>query len=59
CLSSRYEGPWEGLAEEYRRMLGHITENQLTMNGIYAESFLHIDFEDPANQITEIQIGLS
>lgn len=59
CLCSRYEGPWEGLAEEYRHMLQHIKDNQLNMNGIYAESFLHIDFDAPANQITEIQIGLS
>jgi effector-binding domain-containing protein len=59
CLSSRYEGPWEGIAAEYQRMLTYISENGLKMNGIYAESFLHIDFDDPANQITEIQIGLS
>jgi effector-binding domain-containing protein len=59
CLSSRYEGPWEGIAAEYQRMLAYISDNDLKMNGIYAESFLHIDFDDPANQITEIQIGLS
>lgn len=59
CLCARYEGPWEGLSEQYRLMLQHISDNQLKMNGIYAESFLHIDFDDPANQITEIQIGLS
>jgi effector-binding domain-containing protein len=59
CLSSRYEGPWEGIAAEYQRMLAYVSDNGLKMNGIYAESFLHIDFDDPANQITEIQIGLS
>ena len=59
CLSSRYEGPWEGIVEEYQRMLTYISDNGLKMNGIYAESFLHIDFDDPANQITEINIGLS
>ena len=58
CLSSRYQGPWEGIAQEYQRMLQHISDNQLKMSGIYAESFLHIDFDDPANQITEIQIGI-
>jgi len=58
CLSSRYQGPWEGIAEEYQRMLQHISDNQLKLSGIYAESFLHIDFDDPANQITEIQIGI-
>jgi effector-binding domain-containing protein len=59
CLSSRYEGPWEGIAEEYQRMLVYVSDKELKMSGIYAESFLHIDFDDPANQITEIQIGLS
>ena len=58
CLSSRYEGPWEGIAQEYDKMMGHIKENQLRMNGIYAESFLHIDTDHPENQITEILIGL-
>jgi effector-binding domain-containing protein len=59
CLVSRYEGPWEGIGEEYQRMLQYVSDNDLKINGIYAESFLHIDFDDPANQITEILIGLS
>jgi effector-binding domain-containing protein len=59
CLSSRWEGPWEGLAEEYHRMMQHVKDNGLTLNGIYAESFLHIDLNVPANHITEIQIGLA
>ena len=58
CLSSRYEGPWEGISCEYEKMLGYINENQLKMSGIYAETFLHIDFDHPDNQITEIQIGI-
>jgi len=58
CLCSRYEGPWEGIAEEYDRMFRHIKESQLKMSGIYAESFLHIDVDHPGNQITEIQIGI-
>jgi effector-binding domain-containing protein len=58
CLTSRYQGPWEGIAEEYKRMLQYISDNDLKMSGVYAESFLHIDFDDPANQITEIQIGI-
>lgn len=59
CLSSRYEGPWEGIGAEYQRMLQYISDNGLKLNGIYAESFLHIDFDDPANQITEILIGIN
>jgi hypothetical protein len=33
-------------------------ENGLRSNGFYAEAFLHIDLAAPADQITEIQIGL-
>ena len=59
CLTARYAGPREGLAGQFQKMLQHINDNQLTMNGIYAESFLHIDPDDPGSQITEIRIGLS
>jgi hypothetical protein len=58
CLAYRYEGAWEGIAGAYREMLQYTEDNQLKMNGVYAESFLHIDLDDPASQITEIQIGL-
>jgi len=58
CLSSRYEGPWEGIGQRYEQMMQYIKENQLKLSGIYAESFLHIDIDHPDNHITEIQIGL-
>ena len=58
CLSSRYEGPWEGIGRHYEQMLQYLKENELKMSGIYAESFLHIDIDHPDNHITEIQIGL-
>lgn len=59
CLSHRYEGPWQGLSEEYAKMIEYINGNGLNMNGIYSESFLHVDLNSPENNITEIQIGLS
>ena len=58
CLSSRYEGPWEGMPAIYSKMMEHIAAQGLSMNGMVAESFLHIDFPAPKNNITEIQIGL-
>ena len=58
CLCHRHEGSWEGLPGTYNKMMEHISSNGLKMNGIYAESFLHIDLDDPANQVTEIQIGV-
>ncbi len=59
CLTACYEGPREGLAEQYRLMIQYLEDNQLKMNGIYAECFLHIDLDEPASQITEVRIGLS
>jgi effector-binding domain-containing protein len=59
CLSHRYEGSWQGLSGEYAKMIEYINGNGLNMNGIYSESFLHVDFNSPENNITEIQIGLS
>ena len=58
CLCSRHEGPWEGLRKEYDKMFKYIAENGLKVNGFHAESFIHIDFAAPADQITDIQIGL-
>jgi effector-binding domain-containing protein len=58
CLSTRYEGPWEGMAEVYGKMMQTIKEKELTMNGIFSEAYLHVDFIAPGNNITEIQIGL-
>ena len=59
CLSHRYEGPWQGLSEEYAKMIEYINGNGLNMNGIHSESFLNVDLNSPENNITEIQIGLS
>ena len=58
CLSNRYQGPWQGLSGEYGEMIRHITDKGLNMNGVYCESYLHVDFAVPENNITEIQIGL-
>ncbi len=58
CLCSRYEGRWEGLREEYGKMFKYIADHGLKVSGFHAESFLHIDFAAPGDQITEIQIGL-
>jgi len=58
CLSKRYQGPWQGLSGEYGEMIQHITDKGLSMNGVYCESYLHVDFTAPENNITEIQIGL-
>ncbi|HXB92531.1 MAG TPA: hypothetical protein VNU72_09590 [Puia sp.] len=58
CLSNRYQGSWEGLPGAYAEMIKHIQDNGLSMSGVRAESFLHIDRSAPENNITEIQIGL-
>jgi effector-binding domain-containing protein len=59
CLCSRYEGSWEGLADQYSEMLDYIAYNDLEMTEVYVETLLHVDFSAPACQLTELQIGLS
>jgi hypothetical protein len=58
CLSSRYEGSWDGLMTEYSEMLDYIAFNDLEMIDLYVETLLHVDYAAPACQLTEIQIGL-
>lgn len=58
CLSCRYEGPWDGLGAVYGKMMKHIGEQGLAPNGMNSESYLHIDFTVPKNNITEVSIGL-
>jgi effector-binding domain-containing protein len=58
CLSNRYQGPWQGLSGQYAEMTDYINANGLVMNGMHLESFLHVDWAAPENNITEIQIGL-
>lgn len=58
CLSARHEGPWEGLPSVYGQMMQYISENELVMNEIFSEAYLHIDLSTPGNNITEVQIGL-
>jgi len=59
CLSFIHEGPWSELACVYKKMMAYISENGLTMNGIYAEVYLNTDIPHPARNITEVQIGLA
>jgi effector-binding domain-containing protein len=58
CLSYRHEGSWEQLGEIYKEMMQFVSENELVMNGIFSEAYLHIDFMAQPNNITEVQIGL-
>lgn len=58
CLSARHEGPWEQMSGVYGKMMEMIGEKGFAMNGIFSEAYLHVDFVQPDNNITEVQIGL-
>ncbi|MHA4808271.1 GyrI-like domain-containing protein [Flavitalea flava] len=58
CLSVRHEGPWDQLSGVYGKMMETIGEKGLAMNGIFSEAYIHVDFLQPDNNITEVQIGL-
>lgn len=58
CVSTDYPGPWSELAKAYETFIPEVTKNGFTMSGVGREVYRVCDFENPANCITEIQIGV-
>ncbi len=58
CISIKHEGPWDLLAETYKKGFEHIYNNHLNPLGNSREVYHVCDFENPENCITEIQIEI-
>lgn len=58
CLSSIHEGNWEKLAETYTRLFTEIGKKNYIPTGVCREVYLHMDFDDATNNITEVQVGI-
>lgn len=57
--AQRLQGSWELLGPTYGSMLEQIQIKGLQPSGINRELYLRMDFQNPDNHITEIQIGLN
>jgi effector-binding domain-containing protein len=58
CLSTHHEGNWLDMPTTYNKLMTYISHHQLTPNGENRELYINCDFENPAANFTEIQIGL-
>jgi effector-binding domain-containing protein len=58
CVSMTHYGSWENLGETYSQLIFEIQVKDPEMSGQNREIYLNMDFENPAANITEVQIGL-
>ena len=58
CLTLIHNGTWENLPKSYSLLIAEITKSGRMLNGIAREIYINIDFNNPDNNITEIQMGL-
>ncbi len=58
CLTDKHLGEWNILAATYTKLMNATNENGHTCTGICREIYLHIDFNQPDHNITEVQVGL-
>jgi hypothetical protein len=58
CVSCEHIGDWKNLGATYMKMMEYIQKEGLTPNGTSREVYINCDFENPANNITEVQLGI-
>ena len=57
-LSHVHEGSWDQLYATYEQIMQHIEANKIPMKDESRELYINIDFQNPANNITEVQVGI-
>lgn len=58
CAATVHHGAWDHLFEAYDRIIGDVYANGRSMTGVCREQYLYMDFANPVNHITEVQIGI-
>lgn len=58
CATIIHNGCWSGFQDTYCKIIGEVMQNGLAMTGESREVYRQVDFENPENNITEIQIGI-
>jgi effector-binding domain-containing protein len=59
CASVLHNGSWDNLSKVYGNAISNIFAHQKQLNGFFREMYINIDLENPANNITEVQIGIN
>lgn len=58
CLSSVMNGSWENLPATYGQLFTEAGKSNYNHNGVCREVYIHMDFDHPENNITEVQVGI-
>lgn len=59
CVSLLHNGSWDNLGKVYSSAMANIFAKQKQPSGFSREMYINIDLENPANNITEVQIGIN
>ena len=59
CLSILHEGSWLDIPKSYGKAFEFLIKNNLQANAINREVYINADFNYPAANTTEIQIGIN
>jgi len=58
CAVILHDGSWAELSKSYCKLVGEVLAAGRNLSGVTREVYLHIDFDNPLNCQTEIQLGL-
>ncbi|KQS32639.1 hypothetical protein [Dyadobacter sp. Leaf189] len=58
CISHELQGEWSGLGSVYGQIFSELGTKNKIPSGQNREIYIHMDFENPAGNITEVQVGI-
>lgn len=58
CISITHEGSWENLKVSYQKVMQEMKDAGKQPGRECREVYVNCDFENPANNITEVQVGI-
>ncbi|RAK02633.1 GyrI-like small molecule binding protein [Larkinella arboricola] len=58
CASVEHTGPWDGLAIVYPSLRSRLMQEGYQQGARSREVYINMDFENPANNVTEIQVQI-
>jgi effector-binding domain-containing protein len=54
----RHEGPWEQLPSTYEKIMEFVEKYKIPIRDECRELYINVDFQQPSNNITEVQVGV-
>lgn len=58
CVSELHEGEWKEMGNTYGKIMNYCKDNNFQYNGLCREVYVHCDFEEHSNCITDVQMGI-